>query len=236
MNEILNGVPESRLSVEDEQRCARVIQKIPGLAHLKAEAREMLVMHAMKEAFFYARRCCRQRLPDDEIFSLSYDALCRAAKNFKPGRLRFFSYAKIYVRGAICKTWKSKDVVKNSSSHETLAITDHYDWTHDPEGDYLSHDCYLSRMQGNPKKLAPDSEDPDFPGIHSREVWHMIEPVLKSRLSARERRVLEMKYNRGMNFREIGDALGVSRSATQATHSAAIEKLRGALTGKAGLL
>jgi RNA polymerase sigma factor (sigma-70 family) len=72
-------------------------------------------------------------------------------------------------------------------------------------------------------------------GIMSRDEWNAMVPILQSRLSEKERMVLELKYQSGFNFRQIGDLLRVSRSDTQATHTRAINKVRGALKGKRAL-
>lgn len=211
----LKNLPE-RLNEAQEQLLARTIVKNSSVT-----ARNMLVMHAMREAFFYARRCCRKQLQEDEVFSLVYDALCRAAKNFKPGKLRFFAYAKVYVRGAICREWKSKDVVKNSSSHETLIVEDF-----DPvDGEEIQPKRGIATL---------NFTEPEFDDIHFRELWARVRPLLK-RLSPRERKVVRMRYNLGLNYREIGDRLGVSRSATQMTHTKAMRKLRCALSGNSEL-
>lgn len=245
-HKLLRGLPSERLNPEQEQLLARNLvrpdKEVSG--NVKQAARNLLVIHAMWESFFYARRCCRMKLPDDEIYSLSYDALCRAVSNFRPGKIRFFAYAKVYVRGAICKAWKQKDVVKNSSSHESLMIEDvwstlqHGEERVDMEdGRYGFCASTLTDWQQKfrEKKLFPDCEDPDFSTVHTHEIWSILEPFLKG-LSSREREVITMMYKQGLNLREIGDQLKVRRQAIDITHQRALKKLRCVLSHKKGLL
>jgi len=248
-HKILNGIPQDRLNTDQEQLLARVIRGKSTTANEKQAARNMLILHAMWEAFFYARRCCRLKLPDDEIYSLSYDALCKAVGNFRPGKIRFFAYAKVYVRGAICKEWKKKDVVKNSSSHESLMLEDdlYSSVGHHPDvdADYDSgagirtrgtHPNGVDHATFRSKKLLPDVAEPDFSSIRSREVWATLEPVLQTRLNPHEQKVIQMAYSEGLNFQEIGNKLGVSRAAIHTTHDRAIKRLRCVLSHKKELL
>lgn len=247
---LLTGIPSERLNEAQEQLLVRNIRSKITTENVKQAARNMLILHAMWEAFFYARRCCRKKLPDDEIYSLSYDALCRAVENFKPGRVRFFAYSKVYVRGAICKEWKKKDVVKNSSSHESLMLEDdaYSKMGNRPDVD-VDYDSGLGiGIFGTEKRAAYhatdfkkqmiccDDVDPDFSSINSREVWKILEPVLKDRLNKYEQRVLRMAYVEGLNFQEIGNKLGVSRAAVHAEHERAIKRLRCVLSHKRELL
>lgn len=226
---LLRGIPEAKLEPEREKEIAREL--VSGTAKEKTAAKELLVLHAMWESFFYARRVCRQQLDDDEIFSLSYDALTRAVENFHAGSARFFAYAKVYVRGAICKAWKAKDVVKNSSSHESLCIEqDPYrDLSANPTVD-VEYDSGIGNPKGdarefNKRKLVEDSVEPELEKISLREEWAALQPLLR-RLTAHEQLILKLKYEQEMNFQQMADLLGVSRSATQFTHKKAIAKLR----------
>ncbi len=218
MNDILRGLPTEKMTKEAED------------AAVAAGDHDTLVLGHMKSAFLYARRCCREMLPVEEIYSLCYKALDHAVKNFKPapGRPRFFGYAKVYIRGEISREWKRKDVVKNSSSNaETLQ-------TETDGEDFSDHDS----VHYKPAFVAgySDSQDPDWTGILTRDLIDKLEPIIKEKLTNQEQTVLALHYSQDLNFSEIGTLLGVSRSASQSTHGTALKKLRCALLRKDKLL
>lgn len=216
--DILRGLPQEKMTPEAE--------KIAW----DAKDTDALVLGHMREAFLYARRCCREQLDPDDIYSLCYKALAHAVKNFKPepGRPRFFGYAKVYVRGEICREWKRKDVVKNSSSHaETLQAEAGDDDTFDHESIHFKPAF---------KAGFTDQQDPDWSGILTRDLLDKLEPLIKSKLTNQEQVVLAMHYSQDLNFSQIGELNGVSRSASQATHANALKKLRCALLRKDKLL
>jgi len=218
VNDILRGLPTEKMTKEAEA------------AAFAAGDTDSLVLGHMKEAFLYARRCCREMLPAEEIYSLCYKALDHAVKNYRPapGRPRFFGYAKVYIRGEISREWKRKDVVRNSSSNaETLQ-------TETGEEDFSDHDS----VHYKPAYVAgySDSQDPDWSGILTRDLIDKLEPIIKSKLTNQEQTVLALHYSQDLNFSEIGTLLGVSRSASQSTHGTALKKLRCALLRKDKLL
>jgi RNA polymerase sigma factor (sigma-70 family) len=219
-SDILTGLPQTPMTPEREATL------------IAAGNKEDLVLGFMKEAFLYARRCCREKLPHDEVYSLCYKALAHAAKNFKSRseNPRFFGYAKIYIRGEIAREWKRKDVVRNSSSHaETLQseMEPRDDDAHDPETNFHKPKVQQSRT---PETL------PEWEGLFSKDLIGALEPIIKSKLTNQEQTVLAMHYSQELSFSEIGRLLGVSRAASQSTHVSAIRKLRCALTLKERLL
>jgi RNA polymerase sigma factor (sigma-70 family) len=211
INKLLEGYPRETLPEEDEAKLTRVIVQFKG-GEKRAEAQQKLVLASLRDAFFYARKCARARLPDEEIVSLCYAALVRAAARVNPGKGRFFAYAKPYIRGAVCRAWRSLDVVRNGGNAESLDTNPDAD-----DGDEYDNN-----------KERVDPVDPEFGLIDLTEKWAIVEPLLK-KLSPSERTVLNLRYQQGLNFREIGDKLKVTRSATQGTHARALRKLRNAL-------
>jgi RNA polymerase sigma factor (sigma-70 family) len=219
---ILRGIPEEKLTPEAEDRLSR------------SGKLDTLVLHNMREGFFYARHVCRGMLPEDEVFSAVYRALEHASRNYKPGTkvgIRFFAYAKPYVRGALSREWKSKDVVKHAK-HESLdvparstaAMMDNYDQ------DGVQNEY----RDSNNKWEELNPVDPEFDLIHLHEQLEELRPVLRSELSEHERMVIELCYFGHFNFEEIGVRLGVSRSAIQNAHVRAMRKIRMALARKGG--
>jgi RNA polymerase sigma factor (sigma-70 family) len=215
---LLCGVPEEKLLAETEDALAREATE---------DSRNKLVLHNMREAFYYARHVCRGRLPEDEIFSAVYGALAHAVKNYKPGTklgIRFFAYAKPYVRGAICKEWKTKDVVKNAK-HESL-----------DKDIGVDDDLIGGELDGAKQWEVEAARDPEFESIHIGEQMEFLKPLLHSLLSDHERMVIELAYFGHFNFEDIAKQLGVTRSAVQNTHTRAIQKLRAGAARKERLL
>jgi RNA polymerase sigma factor (sigma-70 family) len=222
MSKILDGLPEHSLTPDEENIFARRIQKFNSTPAIQA-----LVLHNMREAIPYATRCCRAGLEESEVFSLCYSALMKAVSNFKPDNIRFFAYAKVYIRGEISRTWKKRDVVKASSLHETSPepvfirrmITGE---DRESEREWVVRDI---------KPIEPDFVDPEFRLIDLKEKWRVVEPLIRRVLGDRERTIIKLYYEAGFPFEEIGDLLvpNISRQRVQIIHNEAIVKLRRAL-------
>lgn len=214
--QLLTGLPTEKLSPEQENDCATLHDL------------ERLILHNMREGFFYARHVCRGRLPEDEVYSLVYAALAHAAKNYRPGTkisIRFFAYAKPYIRGGICRAWRAKDVVKNSKGEESIEAD---------ANPASESDIELSGDE-NQKWEVDQSVEPEFDSIHISEQFELLKPLVQTVLSDQERMVIELKYFGHYNFEEIGRQLGVTRSAIQNCHARALRKLRGAITRQSKL-
>ena len=225
MSKILQGLPEEKLTPTEEEYLARWALQTPG----EPEPIHKLTLHNLREALPYATRCCRGALREDEIFSVCYAALMKAAKNFRPGGIRFFAYSKVYVRGELSRTWKTKDVVRSSSLHETEV---------EPELPRLglrtltdSAEDEKEKSDGRVDVIEPNFVEPAFASIDLKERWSLVAPLIGSALNERERTVVQLYYESGFSFEEIGDLLvpSVSRAAVQSTHCRALKKLRGAL-------
>lgn len=211
---LLEGLPEiHQLSEADEAKLAR-------------RDRTSLVLHTMREAFIYAKKCCNGALSDDDIYSLCYRALSASAKRYRPARGRFFAYSKVNIRGQISREFRRKDVVKNSSLHESPdqppVITKHVLL----DGVGMAHDDHETDIL-NP--LEVPSVEPEFEAIEIRERMRLVTPLIRSRLTKHERMVIELRYDSGFDLQKIGTLLGVSRQAVEHHHSNAIMKLRRAL-------
>jgi RNA polymerase sigma factor (sigma-70 family) len=206
ISNLLAGLPTEPLTEAGEASLTATVRKFKAGAKREA-ALETLILGNMRDAFFYSRRCAYNKLPDDEVFSICYAALSRAAVRFDPKQGRFFAYCKPYLRGSICRAWRSKDAVRNGGRTESL------DHTPDVDDEPLAEENAI---------------DPEFGRIDINEKWELVKPLL-TKLSEAERRVLELHYNGGMNFQEIGELLGVTRSATQGTHKRALRKVRNSL-------
>lgn len=209
----MNGLPEEKLTPAQEDALAKRIQKSNKM---DSESVNVLVLHNMREAFAYAYSVSKGNLEDGEVLSLCYSALRKAAFNFKPAQIRFFGYAKPYVRGEVCLRFEDLKVVKHS---EHLPLT-----PEDMHGDEAP-DCETIQRDPEQSFPMPAVVDDHLPALYKKEDWERMRPIF-SKLTEQERMVLELKYEGGYNFREMGELLDVSRSATEATHSRALRKIR----------
>jgi len=230
MSKILDGLPEEgSMTPLSEDYLATKIQQ-----HQNEEDKNTLVLHNMREGIKYAMGVSKNHLPEDEIMSTVYLALSKASKNFKPGGIRFFGYAKPYIRGEVCLLWKQKDVVKNSSMHESLEGPP-------PLRRFTRHSAEEEQEETCTEKESRLDEDyvlPDYKGIDLREKWEMVEPLMNKILNERENMVLQLFYIGGMSFHTIGQKLvpKMDRPAIQHIHLRALKKLRTALAKNKALL
>jgi len=207
---LLRGLPTVTLTAEVELDLARKGDE---------DSRNDLALHNMREAFFYALACAKT-LPPDEVYSLCYKALSAAARNFEPGRTsRFFAFAKPYIRGEIYRTFKRLTHVVTKA--ETMEIPVEAD----------DEDLASANFEAFQKATAVA---PDFESIQARDEWASIKPLL-AELTERERMVLQLFYQSGFNFSQIGKLLHVSREAIRVTHVHAIKKVRCQVARKPGL-
>jgi RNA polymerase sigma factor (sigma-70 family) len=184
----------------------------------------------MREAFLYARRCCRNALPEDEIFSLCYRALRASVKNFKAGKIRFFAYSKVYVRGQINREWASKHLVKNTPRKEILSLNEPSMRISDYQPDFFGLERNRDTRSGSAPSCEPTTE-PDFSSIFQKETRALLDKYLQSPLlKKRHSEVLKMKYFEDLNYAEIGRRLGVCREAARITHSEALGILKTIIT------
>jgi len=199
------GIPTEPLSRYEEADLAIKIQ-----TRQREEDINRLAMHGLCEAIPYLCTVCGGRVPQDELLSLSYEGLLHAARNFKHGRLRFFCYAKVYLRSALSKWWRQQDVVKNSSRFEDKNASDLTDGA-----------------------WSKEQQEPAYEEINIRERWELVKPML-ARLTVRERLVVELVHIGGFSYTKIAKMLtpSVSREAVRLCLARAMRKLHFALLEK----
>jgi len=223
---LLDSLPQDIFSVEQEFATAARIQRTKNDDDIND-----LVLHSMKEGFLYAKKCCRARIPDDELFSLCYTALRRNAKRFRPGGIRFLAFAKAGLRGVLSRYWKTLDVVKNSSIHEDGEITPMLPRHTTIDEEEFENPITYRMEELNPdlpahKALFGESVEPDFRGIDLRERLGIVNEIIERKLSPQERMVIDLFYRNGFTFQRIGDMTDTTRSAAQLTHTKALRKIR----------
>jgi hypothetical protein len=164
MKDILSDLPTEPLSEQDEAQCGVVIQSGLAASTERDAAVEKLVMHTMRDAYHYVSRCAHGRLAEDTLFSLCYDALLRAARNFDPEKQRFLPYAKAYLRGLI----SAKFVQANS-------LRKHFCSTGEvvSEGPLSTGDDVTTTANEGPPV------DPDWEAINSAELREKRRPYLR---------------------------------------------------------
>lgn len=232
----MTGLPVESLPQKRENFLAR--QKTE-------EAFNELALHSMHEAIPYARKVCRGALPDDEIFSLCWSSLLKAARQFRSDSARFFAYAKVSVRRGICDAWRAKDVVKHSSVNETgylahVSVPQLDDSLLHADGDYAENLTASSPDGGlNAMHLFDRPEisvEPEIDKIDIAAQFETVMGIMRAKLSKTEFMTLDLHYRGEMNFQEIADILGVVREATRLAHIRALKKIRSELHRKKALL
>lgn len=207
----LDGIPEEKLTPDEEFRLAQSINP---------EDKQKLVMHNLREAFFYATGCYQSKsLSPGEVLSVCFEALSRAVRPFKPGSTRFFAYAKQEIRGALSKSRKAQ-----FSIPEECLDTAPEDTDEDPEDD--------PEVFPRLKKIAARniaSIEPEFSAICLRDEWESLRPILKQALSKKEQAVLELYYTGQLDFKQIAELLDVSMSYIQHLKQRALVRLRNEL-------
>jgi len=204
---LLDSLPKERLTQNEEFALAAQIQKTPTDQDLL----NTLVLHNMEEGFRYTKGVCRSKIADDELFSLVYQTLYRNAKRFQPGGIRFHAFAKAGLRGAVSRYWRTLNTVRNATEMITLSVP------RDEEEGESNFEPHV---------------DAEFSAIHFRERFEFVKAAMKKKLSPQERMIIDLVYNQSFNFQEIGDLLGITRSAIQSTHAECLKKIRQELDRK----
>jgi RNA polymerase sigma factor (sigma-70 family) len=239
---LLESLPKEVLTEQEEFALAKTIQKTKSEDDVNR-----LVLITMHEAFLYAKRVCRARIADDELFSLCYTTLRRNALRFRPGGIRFFAFTKVAIRGSISRYWKTLDVVKNASVHETsdaecvgykpIALGTE---RNDNENDLTAWMAILitganatgAFSTGETNFHSPcgpanePKEEADFDGIDRREKMAFVADIIERKLTDQEAMILDLVYTSGFNFQEIGNLLNITRSAAQLSHTKGLKKIR----------
>lgn len=163
-----------------------------------------VVMNNMRQAVLYARRICREQFQDDELISLCYGTMLRQAKRYDPNSpLDFFTFAKIGVRGDVNRHFKQLDTVRQSK-RVTMP-----NWS---EGVH---------------KMTDSLEVNDtFGNAETRDEARFVLRSIRRCCTEREQVIFALTYFGCLGFHETARLLGVSRSAIQAAHARALEKVR----------
>jgi len=232
--------PNVPFEFREESEKAQAAQIAAG----SEDARVELTMQNIREAFLYVKKCCKNKINDDEIVSLCYTTLYRNAKRFRPGKIRFFAFAKVALRGAISDYWSSIETVKNASKHytdEPKMRGPMYRYKLGDEGGQYHEELTTTGIHLNERKyfegdIFVDTVEPEFDLINIRERYAIVRKIVDDCLTAQERMILDLVYISGFTFEQIGELLDVTGSAAERTHSTAMKKIRRELKRRGQLL
>ena len=227
LNKQLDQFPSTRLSPADEAALAGQIQK--G----SEDAINELVLANMQEALLYTGRCCGGEIDVETRVSLCYQKMYATAKNFQPGKGRFFAFAKAGLRGCLKDHWNSLLVIRNVSGRSMLPMDIPGTWER-PARERAAGgkrapilpDERGGERQVHREYITGEIVDDARVAYMDADQWNTIRSQFKDQLSAQQWMVLDLMYVSGLNCPEIGKLLGVTRAAIHASHQRAIEKLR----------
>jgi RNA polymerase sigma factor (sigma-70 family) len=195
---IYNALPEQRLPKDDEQRLLRVSKE-------DIEARDTLLLHAMRDALRYSSTVCEGKIDHSELMSICTVALMSAIRNYDPEhkrQLTLIQFSKPFIRGEVRRYWKQLNIVNY--------------------GTKLPADTSTEQLENLP---YVETVDPDFESIHAHERWEWVEPHLK-KLSETERRVLLLIFESRFTQADIGRMLNCTRENIRVTLNRALMKIR----------
>jgi RNA polymerase sigma factor (sigma-70 family) len=198
---IYNQLPAQPLPREDEQRLLR-----SGKEDL--EARDTLLLHAMRGALKYSSTVSEGKIDLSELMSLCTTALMGAISNYDPehkSRLSLMQFAKPFIRGEVRRYWKRLNIVNYGAN--------------------IPEDTSTEQLE-NIQQV--ETVDPDFDTIHAHERWEWVEPHLK-KLSETELRVLCLIYESRFTLADIGRMLECTRENVRITKNRALKKIRNGL-------
>lgn len=184
------------------------------------EARQKIVWHAMNEAVPYVITCSKSFgiLARSETISLCWDTLNKCVKNFNPTvGVRFFAYARVWLRGAMRNYCLNNSTVKNEWRGVRTA------------------DTYVPRAHTPQWELEEIiSCDSCVGDIIRREAFDMMKTLIV-KLSKKEKEIIHMRLVKEMSFPEIAAHYKTTRSATQAMFAKSMRKLRRWMYEKKGV-
>jgi len=163
------------------------------------EARNKLVAANLRFAVSMAFRYLRQDIPAADLVSAACMGLFIASQKNDPLRgVRFLTYAVYHIKKEILR------LIITSAKHSSIFLNDEV------------------TFQDRTADMAAERAFDDKTG--SIEVEQLLSSV--SRLTERERNIINMRFFQDMNFKEVAHALGLSGAQAQQIERRALLKLR----------
>ena len=248
--------PEREAQRAETMRVLRRIASLPAEDPERARLRAAVVEDHMPYARHIARRFARRGVPDEDFEQVAYVGLVKAVDNFDPEYgTGFLGYATPMIVGEIKRyfrdaTWDvhvprrlqeltgalhsaaqalSSELGREPTVAE-LAVrvgvgADEVVEALDAAGAYttasLDHPVGEEQDGASLADMIGD-EDPGFQLTDDREVLRL----LVAELSERDKRILLMRFFRGMTQAEIGEELGVSQMQVSRLLTRILRKLR----------
>jgi RNA polymerase sigma factor (sigma-70 family) len=235
-----DSLPHDKLTTDEEDALARKIQRNKK----DTDSIHRLVMHNMREAVIYMRRCSHGLVEDGELISVLYTAMCLSAKRFKPGKVRFFAFSKVRIRGAVKRNWQTLDVVKKAKAMSRGQA--HADLRAEKPSKQLPDDEEAQIAPGVPLPPLLDSDplddsevvQPEFDRVTMNERWALVKVIIDRVCSEREKMILNLVYMEGFNQNEIGVMMEpkICRERVRQLHDSGLRKVRWELLEKGRLL
>lgn len=184
-------------------------------------AANRLILGSFHEAIPYLYRVSNNRLPEDIVISLAYEALQKALKSYNPTfRLRFFGHAKPYLRGAVSSWWAFQDVVRGSSTlMEELP--------NDADATTIPEIIYGEEGSGATDMLKEHCFVPaSLQEVYTRTAVQDILTLLRKHLPPHYVQVLIMHSYEGKTYKQIGKHFdGKTHAWAALIHRLALEKI-----------
>ena len=175
------------------------------LAKTDENAKELVIRRHLLYALKLGRRFCSQKLPGDETTSAANEAMMNALKRFDPEHgASFRSFLIPYVRAAIAKCWRSREIV---------------DYKHSTPPPPREPDTKV--MAGQDLVALPTLEQEDHDEYLRNQILE-----LSATLEERERTVIHLHYVECLDLAAIGRQLKLSRQRVHQIHKEILLRLR----------
>jgi len=244
MKPLFDQFPANRLPREEETRLAGLIRAGDE------DALNTLVLANMREALLYTRRVCHDQIDEQTRVSLCYQEMIMSARRFKPGKTRYFAFAKAGLRGRMKDYWSSLTTVRNA--REMVSCEGLETYTMPGCGGCRKWGTVFRRVvPGTFGKLREPEDDhevsvregytneiemPNLEPMIAKDHWNQIRKRMASLLTDQQWMILDLTYKGDLTFPQIGKLLGLTRSAIHASHRNSIKKLRAAICADGRLL
>jgi len=236
----------------DEAEVARLFARLPD-----RQARDEIATRFMPFAEYLARRFAGRGEAVEDLTQVAHIGLLNAIDRFDPGReVQFSTYAAATIVGELKRHFRDKGwalrvprrlqeiAVRINRSLPELTQTHgrsptipelaaHLDVTPDDIVEAMDavqaySTSSLDTPVGEDAKAPVDSLGGEDPSIELLDEWSSIAPAV-AELSARDRRVLFLRFFRGLTQSEIADDVGVSQMHVSRILTQTLERLRNAV-------
>lgn len=206
-----------------------------------------------------AGRYSGRGVPTDDLRQVARTCLVRVVRDFRMARAKdFLSYAVPSIRGELRKYFRDvgwtvrpprrlqearlaigearvelTQVLSREPTPDELADHTGIEVETVREASSIEH-CFRPSsleqpVRGDDTRTVGDAVGVDEPEFPRSEARVMLEPLLRS-LNARDRKVIELRYFRGLTQSEVGERIGVSQMQVSRIHTRVIKQLREAAT------